>query len=111
MPLVNVIKGEQLPNAVFNVRTPILRLPWWAIICWQLVKALVWVVLAFVRFWHVTVPATVLTWLYLRYGWVGPVGLVAATTTVGAGWWFAHPASCLRFGCWPVLARIRRWLY
>jgi S-DNA-T family DNA segregation ATPase FtsK/SpoIIIE len=111
VPFVNVIKGEQLPTAVVTVRTPILRIPWWAVICWQLVKTLARLVVAYVRFWYVTVPATVLTWLYLRYGWAGPATVVGSVSAVGTGWWFAHRPSWLRFGWWPILARYRRFLY
>src|SRR3954447_15948096 len=111
MPFVNVIKGEQLPNAAFNVRTPILRIPWWAIICWQLVKGLARLVVFLVRFWYVTGPTATLGWLYLRFGWMGPAGLAGTMVGVAAGWWFVHRPSCLRFGWWPILARIRRWLY
>src|SRR3954465_14648502 len=103
MPFVNVIKGEQLPTATFNVRTPILRIPWWAIICWQLVKGVARLVVFLVRYWYVSAPAGVLGWLYLEFGWVGPVGLVAAVASVGSSWWFVHPSSCLRFGWWPIL--------
>jgi S-DNA-T family DNA segregation ATPase FtsK/SpoIIIE len=111
MPFVNVIKGEQLPNAAFNVRTPILRIPWWAVICWQLVKALAWLVKTYLRGWYITLPATGLAWLYWRYGWQGLAILAGSLVGVGAGWWLLHPASCLRFGCWPILARWRRFLY
>jgi DNA translocase FtsK/SpoIIIE-like protein len=111
VPFVNVIKGEQLPNAAFNVRTPILRIPWWAVICWQLVKALAWLVVVLVRYWYLTAPAAVLGWLYLEFGWVGPAGLAASLVSVAASWWYLHRPSFLRFGWWPILARIRRWLY
>src|SRR4051812_27501858 len=111
MPFVNVIKGEQLPTSAFTVRTPILRIPWWAIIGWQIAKTLGQLAVAYVRFWYATVPATMLGWLYLRYGWVGPVALVGSITAAGAVWWFGHRSSCLRFGWWPILARFRRFLY
>src|SRR4051794_32222307 len=111
MPFVNVIKGEQLPNATFNVRTPILRIPWWAIISWHLVKSLAWLTVFLIRYWYAPAPPAVLGGLYLRYGWLGPAGLAGAVTAIGVYWWFAHPASCLRFGWWPILARVRRWLY
>lgn len=111
MPFVNVIKGEQIPASAFNVRTPILRIPMWMVIVWQVVKALAWAVKTYVRYWYVTVPATFLTWLYLRYGWQGLAVLFGSITAVCAGWWFGHQASCLRFGCYPVLARYRRFVY
>src|SRR4051794_17037613 len=111
MPFVNVIKGKQLPHATFIVRTPILRIPWWAIICWQLVKSLVWLTVFLIRYWYLTAPTAVLGWLYLRFGWLGPVGLAASVVSAGSSWWLLHRASFLRFGWWPILARIRRWLY
>jgi S-DNA-T family DNA segregation ATPase FtsK/SpoIIIE len=111
MPLVNVIKGEQLPHAAFNVRTPILRIPWWAVICWQLVKALAWLVTTYLRAWYVTFPVTLLVWLYLRYGWQGLAILGGSLAAVAVGWWLLHPVSCLRVAAWPILARWRRFLY
>src|SRR4029453_15608847 len=54
---------------------------------------------------------TLLSWLYLRYGWAGPAALVGSIAAAGTGWWFGHRSSWLRFGWWPILARIRRWLY
>ena len=108
MAFVNVIKGEQIPASAFNIRTPILRIPLWAVICWQTVKAFAWLVKSYVRFWYVTLPATLLTWLYLRYGWQGLVIPSGSVTGVGVGWWFLHRSSCLRFGWWPMLARWRR---
>ena len=111
MPFVNVIKGEQIPTAPFNVRTPILRIPWWAIICWQLIKAVAWLLVAYLRFWYATGPATLLGWLYLRYGWPAPAILAGSTLAAGTGWSLLHRPSWLRFGWWPILARIRRFLY
>ena len=111
MPFVNVIKGEQLPTAPFTVRTPILRIPWWMIITWQAIKVLAWLLVAYLRFWYATLPATLLGWLYLRYGWHGPVIAAGSVAAVMTGWWVLHPSSCLRFGWWPILARWRRFLY
>ncbi|MFI7543046.1 FtsK/SpoIIIE domain-containing protein [Actinoplanes sp. NPDC049599] len=111
MPLINVIRGESIPTAPFTVRTPVLRLPIWLLVVWQAIKALCWLTVAYVRFWYVTLPVTLLTWLYLRCGWQGPVMLVGSLAVVGGGWWFSHRPSCLRFGCYPVLARWRRFVY
>jgi hypothetical protein len=110
MALVNVIKGEQIPSAAFNVRTPIIRIPLWMVICWQTVKAFAWLVKSYLRFWYVTLPATFLTWLYLRYGWQGLAILFGSITGGAASWWFAHQSSCLRFGGYPLLARWRRFV-
>jgi hypothetical protein len=111
MPLVNVIRGEQIPASAFNVRTPILRIPLWMVITWQLVKALAWVVFFTCRYYYITVPTALLTWLYLRYGWAGPGVLVGSIAAIGCGWGFGHRPSFLRFGWWPILARYRRFLY
>ena len=111
MPLVNVIRGEQIPTAAFNVRTPIMRIPMWMVITWQTIKALAWLVKTYLRYWYVTLPATFLTWLYVRYGWVGLAVLFSSIAAIAATWWFAHQASCLRYGWWPILARYRRWIY
>ena len=111
MAFVNVIRGEQIPTAAFNVRTPILRIPMWMVITWQTIKAAAWVVKTYLRYWYITLPATLLTWLYVRYGWVGPAVLFGSLTTLSGCWWFAHQASCLRFGWWPILARYRRMVY
>jgi hypothetical protein len=111
MPLINVIKGEQIPASAFNVRTPLLRIPLWMVIAWQVVKALAWLVKTYVRCWYVTAPATLLTWLYLRYGWAGLGILFGSLAAIALGWWYAHPSSCRRFGWWPVLARYRRLVY
>ena len=73
MPIVNVIRGQQLPDSVFNVRTPFVRIPLWMAVTWWTVKGLARLVLLYVRFWYLTLPATLLGWLYLRYGWAGPV--------------------------------------
>src|SRR3954454_15058634 len=107
MAFINVIKGEQIPTSAFNVRTPIIRIPLWMLICWQTVKALAWLVKSYLRFWYVTLPATQLTWLYLRYGWQGLAILFGAITGGVATWFFAHQASCLRCAGFPLLARWR----
>lgn len=111
MPLINVIKGEQVPTAAFNVRTPILKIPMWMVILWQVIKTVAWLVKTYVRYWYVTLPATFLTWLYLRYGWVGLAVLVASITVPVVAWYFLHLPSWLRFGWWPILARWRRFVY
>ncbi|MFC4089123.1 FtsK/SpoIIIE domain-containing protein [Micromonospora sp. GCM10011541] len=111
MPLVNVIRGDRIDPAPINVRTPFIRVPMWLALTWWTLKGLGRLVVVLVRFWYVTAPAVVFGWLYLRFGWAGPVGLVAAVATVSAGWWFGHRDSFLRFGWWPVLSRYRRMVY
>ncbi len=111
MPLINVIRGEAIPTAPFTVRTPVLRLPVWLLVIWQAIKALIWLAVTYVRFWYVTVPVTLLAWLYARFGWQGPAYLTGGVVLAGAAWWFGHRPSCLRFGWYPVLARWRRFVY
>jgi S-DNA-T family DNA segregation ATPase FtsK/SpoIIIE len=111
MPLINVIRGERIPDAAFNMRTPILRIPWWAALVWWTVKGLVLLVVWYVRRWYLTVPATLLVWLYLRYGWVGPATVVGGLAGVGGIWLLTHRASFARFGCYPALSRWRRAAY
>jgi S-DNA-T family DNA segregation ATPase FtsK/SpoIIIE len=111
MPLVNVIRGDRIDSAPINVRTPFIRIPLWLALTWWTVKALARLAVVLVRFWYVTAPAVFFGWLYVRFGWVGPVGFVVLVAVVAAGWGFGHRSSFLRFAWWPVLARYRRWLY
>ena len=111
MPLVNVIRGERIDSAPINVRTPFVRIPMWLALTWWTLKGLVRLAVLVVRFWYVTAPAAFFGWLYLRFGWAGPVGFVASVTIVVAGWAFGHRPSFLRFGWWPVLSRYRRIVY
>lgn len=111
MPLVNVIRGEQVPNALLNVRTPVVRVPLWAAVSWWVLKGFGRLGVGYLRFWPVTLPVTVLAALYLALGWIGPVVLVVTVAVVGIAWWFGHRESALRFGWWPLLARYRRWRY
>jgi S-DNA-T family DNA segregation ATPase FtsK/SpoIIIE len=89
----------------------VVRIPVWMLVAWQMVKALTWVTVAYVRYWWITGPATGLLWLYAEYGWVGPAGLLGGVTAASAGWCFGHRPSFMRFGFYPVLARYRRWTY
>src|SRR5688572_6457924 len=111
MPLINVIRGEQLPHSTFNVRTPILRIPLWAVVGWQLIKALAFLLVVACRYWYVTGPAAGLLWLYAEWGWYGPAGLILAIAATATAWGLWHRPSFLRFGCYPLLARHRRWIY
>src|SRR5438552_17943740 len=111
MPLVNHVRGDQVPDAMLNVRTPIVRFPLWMVIIWWTVKGLCRLVYLVCRYWYVTGPAALLLWLYTRYGWWGPVGLVAGLSAAGCGWGFGHRPSFLRFGWYPSLSRARCWWY
>jgi len=111
MPLINVIRGETVPVAPLNVRTPVVRFPLWMVVIWQAVKALAWLVVTYVRHWYLTLPASALTWLYLRYGWQGLAVLGGTVVAPATAWFFLHRGSWLRFGWWPILARYRRFTY
>jgi S-DNA-T family DNA segregation ATPase FtsK/SpoIIIE len=100
-----------IDSAPLNVRTPVVRLPIWLVLGWWFLKCLALTVFLACRYWYVTGPAVVLGWLYLRFGWLGPVGLVAGLVGICAGWYFGHQASFLRFGLFPVLGIWRRWIY
>jgi FtsK/SpoIIIE family len=111
MPFVNVIRGERLPDAAFNVRTPILRVPLWAHVCWWCIKALFRLAVWYFRFWYVTLPLSFFGFLYLRYGWVGPVGFLAAVAAPLVAWGLLHRSSFARFAAYPALGRWRAYRY
>ena len=111
MPLVNVIRGERIDTAPLNVRTPILRLPIWLVMAWWLLKGAAIIVFQACRYWYVTGPALLLGWLYLRFGWLGPVVPVVALAGVISVWGLVHRASWLRLGWWPAVSRWRCWFY
>lgn len=111
MPLINIIRGETIPVAPLNVRTPVVKLPIWLVVLWEIIKALAWVVMTYVRHWYASLPLTGLTWLYLQHGWQALALLVGGVTAAATGWAFAHRPSWLRFGWWPILARFRKLVY
>src|SRR5688572_23076424 len=111
MPLVNVIRGERIEPAPFNVRTPYIKVPLWLLLAGWSVKGVYRLVLLYVRFWFLTLPATGLLYLYARYGWLGPTLAVTAPAALVTVWAFVHPASCRRWAWWPALARWRRFRY
>jgi hypothetical protein len=111
MPFINVIQGEKLPNAPLNVVTPIMRIPLWMAITWWCVKTLAVAVFLACRFWYITGPAGLLLWLYAKYDWYGPAGLLAGLTLLLAAWWYGHRASCRRFCVYPAWSRWRRLFY
>jgi hypothetical protein len=108
---INIIKGEQLPTAVVNVRVPIIHIPVWLVVLGEGVKLLARIVVAFVRYWYITIPAGFLTWFTQRFGWEGLVMLLGSLVLVLGGWWLAHEDSYRRFCWWPVLSRWRRFVY
>lgn len=111
MPLVNVIRGEVLPDAVVTVRTPYVRLPLWLLISWWCVKQLGLGLVVAVRGWYVTGPLLLAGCLWWRFGWPGPTVLALAAGLVAGVWWWVEPASFVRCCAYPLLARARRWLY
>ena len=111
MPFINVIRGQEIPEAPLNVRTPIVRIPLWMAVCWWCLRGLGRLVRAYVRYWWATLPATGLGWLYIEHGWLGVVTVVLGVGIAVVAWAFGHRASWLRFGWWPVKSRIRRWQY
>ncbi|GAA0742444.1 cell division protein FtsK [Dactylosporangium roseum] len=111
MPLVNVIRGERIEPAPFNVRTPYLKVPLWLVLVGWTVKYCFRLGVLLVKHWPVTTPALLLGWLYLRFDWYGPVVLVGALAVVGGAWFLAHRPSFERFAGYPVLGRWRRWTY
>jgi FtsK/SpoIIIE family len=111
VPLVNVIRGERIEPAPLNLRPPMIRVPLWMVLSWWTVRGSIRLVLLACRYYYVTGPATVLCWLYLRYGWFGPVGLIVGVAAIALIWWRVHRRSFLRFVFYPGTARWRRWVY
>ncbi|MEV4514502.1 FtsK/SpoIIIE domain-containing protein [Dactylosporangium sp. NPDC049525] len=111
MPLVNVIRGERIEPAPFNVRTPYLKVPLWLVLFVWLGKGLLRLTVVLVRHWVVTGPLLGLAALYVRFDWYGPVVLVLVLSAVAGSWWQLDRATFLRFGFYPLLGRWRRWRY
>jgi S-DNA-T family DNA segregation ATPase FtsK/SpoIIIE len=111
MPLVNVIRGEQVPDALLNVRHRFIRLPLWLVVtCWCL-KQLALAVFLAARYWYLTGPVLLTGWLWWRFGWPGPATLAAGAVVTATGWWLVAPGSFGRWCRYPLLARRRRWSY
>jgi hypothetical protein len=111
MPLINHVRGEQVPDAMLNVRTPIVRLPLWMVIAWWCVKGVARMLWLACRYWYVTGPTLLLWWLYNTVGGYLLAGLVLVQVAALAAWWWWHRPSFLRWAWWPVKARCRRWWY
>lgn len=108
MPLINVIRGQEVPHAPLNLRTPVVRVPVWASLGWWCVKAAGRLVLFAVRHWYVTVPVVVLLLLWVWFGWYAPLVAVGVTGAGLTGWGLYHRASFSRLVWWPLLSRWRR---
>ncbi|HEY8474305.1 MAG TPA: hypothetical protein VIL37_16950 [Natronosporangium sp.] len=100
MPLINVIRGEPVPDALLNIRTPYLRVPVWLVVTWWCLRRLALAVVLACRHWYLTGPAVLLTWLWWRFGWPGPAGAGAAVAVTAGGWWLADPNS---FDRWAAI--------
>ncbi|GAB2923091.1 FtsK/SpoIIIE domain-containing protein [Micromonospora polyrhachis] len=112
MPLINVIPGEKVPVAPMNLRLPAWRIPGWLLVFWWLLRGVVRLSVLAVRYWWLTAPTMAALWIWARFGWPVLVGVVLAVAGLCLGWWRWHPASWLRFGWFPVVARWRRlWVY
>ncbi|HWH01147.1 MAG TPA: cell division protein FtsK [Pilimelia sp.] len=107
MPLINHVRGEQVPDAMLNVRTPIVRIPLWATLIWWTLRGLGRVVAFYVRHWYATAPVTLLLWLWVEYGWTGPVLAVVSPAVLVLVWWLAHRPTCEGWVWLPVLSRWR----
>lgn len=115
---VGVIRGELVPDAPplplqapVMVRTPVLRVPMWAMVCWWACKAIVLLVVVACRYWWLTGPALLLAGLWARFGWPGPLAALVIVAGTLAGWWAADRASFDRWVRLRMLGRWRRFWY
>ena len=107
MPLVNHVRGDQVPDSMLNIRTPIVRIPLWMVVIWWCLKGAGRLAYLYVRYWYVTMPLTGLWWLWRRFGWLGPTLTLVTLATIGAVWWMWHRPSFRRFAWWPIVGRWR----
>ncbi|GIF75308.1 FtsK/SpoIIIE domain-containing protein [Asanoa siamensis] len=111
VPFINVIRGQEIPEAPLNVRTPVVRIPIWMAVAWWCLRGLGRLVRGYIRHWWLTLPLTGLGWLYLEHGAFTLATVVVAVALVATVWALSHRPSWLRLGWWPVKARIRLWQY
>jgi S-DNA-T family DNA segregation ATPase FtsK/SpoIIIE len=112
MPLINVIPGDKIPTAPLNVRLPMWRVPWWLLLPYWTMRGLFRLAVFLVGYWWATGPAALLLWVWGRYGWPTLVVVLTVFAVACGSWWRLHPASWLRFGWYPTVARMRRvWVY
>src|SRR5262249_27483624 len=104
-------RGERIPDAVFNLRTPIVRIPLWLALTGWTLRGLVRLLVFYVRYWYVTVPGTGLGWLWWRYDWPGPVAALAAVVLLSGAWVLLHRVWSLRMGYYPAVGKWRRLAY
>ena len=114
---VGVIRGDLVPDAAMllqrpvMIRTPVLRVPLWAMLFWWLGKGLVALVALLARFWWATGPAVLLGGLWWRFGWPGPAVAVGSVAALLVTWWAVERDTFTRWCWWPLLGRWRRWRY
>ncbi|MDG4817072.1 FtsK/SpoIIIE domain-containing protein [Micromonospora sp. WMMD956] len=90
-----------------NVRLPAWRVPGWLLVFWWLARGLFRLTVLAVRYWWLTAPAALALWIRAEFGGLVLAG-VALTVAAGCvGWWRWHPSSWLRFGWYPIVARVR----
>ncbi|MFG1848293.1 FtsK/SpoIIIE domain-containing protein [Micromonospora carbonacea] len=107
MPLINVIPGDKIPMAPMNVRLPAWRVPGWLLVFWWLARGLFRLTVLAIRYWWLTAPAALALWVRAEFGGLALAGVALAVATGCVGWWQWHPSSWLRFGWYPLVARVR----
>jgi S-DNA-T family DNA segregation ATPase FtsK/SpoIIIE len=95
---------------VVAVRPRLFNPPPWLILTWIVVRNL-----ARATWWcarHPAITSTVVgaVWLYVEYGWAGPVVPLAVVAVGGAVWWWRHASSWWRWMGGPLLATWRRYV-
>ncbi|MEV5820402.1 FtsK/SpoIIIE domain-containing protein [Micromonospora haikouensis] len=107
MPLINVIPGDKIPMAPMNVRLPAWRVPGWLLVFWWLARGLFRLTVLAIRYWWLTGPAALALWIRAEFGGLALTGVTLAVAAGCVGWWRWHPSSWLRFGWYPLVARVR----
>ncbi|WP_117209449.1 FtsK/SpoIIIE domain-containing protein [Allorhizocola rhizosphaerae] len=111
------VAGDRHPERVVMsrsvLRKPTMGIPWPLYLLGQLIKCLYWGgswgLKCYLRFWWVTMPATVVGYGWWRYGWGLTVSILAAVAAGLAVWWWRHPATFSRWLGWFYIAQWRRW--
>ncbi|WP_244200444.1 tyrosine-type recombinase/integrase [Micromonospora arborensis] len=90
-----------------NVRLPAWRVPGWLLVFWWLGRGLFRLAVLAARYWWITAPAGLALWVRVEFGGLVLAGVVAAVAAGCVVWWRWHPLSWLRFGWYPLVARVR----
>lgn len=114
---VNGVQVADLVNAGLVVKERAV-LPLWVSVPFYAarwtVRKIVRLLVVLTRFWAVTVPVLAGLVLFTRFGWTGPVGLVAGLAFTGVVWRQTSPATfdalVVRrgYGAWRGLTQYRR---